>query len=304
MGWIKLEKDLVSNPLFVMASARLEKKIFADAPASFDCSNALLGALARLWFLADTHISKDNVLTLGADQIDKVIGITGFCSLLPNQWLQIIDSTSVKLPNYFNHNGTIAKQHALHARRQAKYQSRLTRRRQQALTHHRQKNDADVSADKTRQDKTKKPPTPLPEINPTTVPGLDMKAWNDWLEYRRERKPSIRPVSMMAAAREMASYGSMQRAAVEHTKANGWQGLQPIKTNGTHTPAVPPNHSAELDALHKHAREIGFRDPYPKEAPGAYRTDMKMWEDRAPQYREVFPTSALHKLDVHKNAPG
>lgn len=59
-----------------------------------------------------------------------------------------------------------------------------------------------------------------------SVPGLDQQAWNLWMEYRREIKKPLKPVSLPAAQRAMAALGEVQMAAVEHTKANGWTGLR------------------------------------------------------------------------------
>jgi hypothetical protein len=63
--------------------------------------------------------------------------------------------------------------------------------------------------------------------------GLDAGAWAVWVSYRKEIKKPIKPVSMTAAKKAMAALGDQQRAAVEHTKANGWQGLIAPKVNGS-----------------------------------------------------------------------
>lgn len=56
--------------------------------------------------------------------------------------------------------------------------------------------------------------------------GLDPKAWDRWVEYRRGIKKPLREVSMESAQKQMAALGEMQMAAVEHTEANGWTGLR------------------------------------------------------------------------------
>jgi len=66
---------------------------------------------------------------------------------------------------------------------------------------------------------------PLTPFDPSSVVDLDPKAWGDWVEYRKRRKPAIKPESMQAAAEEMALLGERQRDAVKHSIANGYQGL-------------------------------------------------------------------------------
>lgn len=57
------------------------------------------------------------------------------------------------------------------------------------------------------------------------VVGLDPVAWSQWVEYRVKRKPAIKPESLLAAQREMAALGPAQAAAVQHSIAQGYQGL-------------------------------------------------------------------------------
>src|SRR5205085_2627149 len=84
----------------------------------------VLGALTQLWMHADTHIRDDNTIEMTLDEIDELVGIAGFCKLLPADWLQIVDSDYVQLPDFLQHNGTVAKKKANHAKRQARYRER------------------------------------------------------------------------------------------------------------------------------------------------------------------------------------
>ena len=59
--------------------------------------------------------------------------------------------------------------------------------------------------------------------------GLNISAWECWLEYRKQIKKPIRPVSFVAAQKDMAKFGSLQAEVVEQSIANGWQGLFPLK---------------------------------------------------------------------------
>lgn len=116
-GWIKLEKDLLTDPRVIRMGAKL-----CNGTALRGVT-VVLGGLAHLWMLADTHIGNDDIIPLGADEINDVIGIGGFCQLLPQDWLQVIDSDHVKLPGFHTHNGTIAKERAQTAKRVQKHRN-------------------------------------------------------------------------------------------------------------------------------------------------------------------------------------
>ena len=55
--------------------------------------------------------------------------------------------------------------------------------------------------------------------------GLNLDAWERWEQYRRAIRRPIKPASVLAAQRKLAGYGSEQAAVVEHSIANGYQGL-------------------------------------------------------------------------------
>lgn len=59
--------------------------------------------------------------------------------------------------------------------------------------------------------------------------GLDVEAWERWLQYRKAIKKPLKPVSYEAAQKRLAAFGYQQAAVVEQSIANGWQGLFPLK---------------------------------------------------------------------------
>jgi hypothetical protein len=138
-GWIKMEKDLLTDPRLLRIARWIEDDLQIEktdtANKAWGCNawplpgvTVLLGALARIWMVADTHVGEDNVLALGIDEIDELVGLPGLCELLPIEWLQVIDSDHVKLPNFHAHNGTVAKETALTARRVTRYRNKKQRK--------------------------------------------------------------------------------------------------------------------------------------------------------------------------------
>lgn len=94
-------------------------------------------------------------------------------------------------------------------------------------------------------------------FDPKEIPNLDPTAWATWVAYRAERKPAIKPVSMQAAAEQLAAFGSQQAEVVQHSKANGYQGLIAPKFNGHGATAAPKRYATadEIEA-EELAREV------------------------------------------------
>jgi hypothetical protein len=178
--WIKVEKDLANDPRVLRMASRLRN---ADVTLGSRSKLLVIGALVTLWWYADTHISDDDVLPIGADQIDELVGLTGFCEIMPSDWLEIIDANSVKLVGYFAHNGSIAKARALNQRRQETHRNSTAKASRLRNAHVTQDALPDKSReDKTREEKSKNllvatPPTPAKKVSRET--DLD---W--WLDFK------------------------------------------------------------------------------------------------------------------------
>lgn len=68
--------------------------------------------------------------------------------------------------------------------------------------------------------------------------GLNLEAFDSWITYRKEIGKPVKPASYEACAAEMAKLGAKQMDTVNHSKAQGYQGLFAPKTNG-HQPPEP-----------------------------------------------------------------
>ena len=71
---------------------------------------------------------------------------------------------------------------------------------------------------------------PLPEA--VMPPSLNMAAWRQWLDYRKQIRKPLKPASIPAAQKALAAFGCDQSAVVEQSVAQGWTGLFALKTNG------------------------------------------------------------------------
>lgn len=121
-GWIKFEKDLQMDPRVLRMAKALEMR----NAGALQGVTLVCGALVRLWCIADSHVGDDDVLDLSAAHVDELLGIPGFCELLPADWMEIGDGV-VKLPGFHAHNGTAAKKRAVTAKRVAAHRSRNAR---------------------------------------------------------------------------------------------------------------------------------------------------------------------------------
>lgn len=222
-GWIKIDKDLPGDPRVLKVAARMEKMRDAGAlhPVTQErfsqnnCVTQVIGALLQLWIYADTFAKSDDVLELSADQINAHVGIPNFCEILPKDWMEIMDDSSVKLPGYQAHNGTMAKHLAQAAQRQTRYRHKLKR---SSVT----PRNATASPDRDRD---------RDHNNSVSPDGLNTEVWHRWLAYRKKSGKTIKPESIEAAQRKLAGFGSEQAAVVEHSIAEGYQGLFAPKTS-------------------------------------------------------------------------
>lgn len=132
-GWIKIEKDLYTDPRIRRLARRIrEIPEYANLPPESLFPMAF-GAVSILWITADTHVGEDDVLSMGPHDIDDLVGITGFCELLPSDWLVVLDSNSVKLPAFHAHNGTSARKRAVNNARVARWREAKALRQRNRL---------------------------------------------------------------------------------------------------------------------------------------------------------------------------
>jgi hypothetical protein len=208
-GWIKWEKDLESDPR-VLRMARELKRMCNALP--FHPVTLVCGGLLRMWSYADSHIREDDTLDLGRSELDEIIGIEGFCSLLPADWLVEINENTVELPNFQEHNGVEAKRRALTQKRVQRH------RNADSVT------GALPDQDQTRPDQ-KKAAEPL-----VLHENLPRDSWEEWLEYRREKRLPMGPRALKKQLKLLANYDPSTQVDIIDTSINAnWEGLFPPK---------------------------------------------------------------------------
>lgn len=173
--WIKFEKDLVTDPRVIRMAKELTKRfnLVAEIPEPSPVAGCnayalpgvtlVLGALTRLWIYADSHCREDDTLDLGGREIDELIGIPDFCSLMPKDWLVVIDGNTVELPGFQEHNGVEAKKKALTQKRVARHRDS---KKHNGVSH----GNAVALPDQTRPDQTRESAAARPRVASKKAP--------------------------------------------------------------------------------------------------------------------------------------
>jgi hypothetical protein len=270
-GWIKLEKDLANDPRVLKMASRLSN---VDVTLASRSRLVVLGALVTLWWYADTHVGDDDVLAIGPDEVDQLVGLKGFCELMPQDWLQVLDADHVKLVDYVAHNGSLAKNKALAQKRQQRHREKPTstsRSRHAPVT---QGALPDKTETRQRQEE---------EAAPAAVvlhESLPSEEWEQWLAHRRKKRWPVDPLTLAKQLEVLRPYDTPTQRQIINTSINaGWQGLFAPKPNGSAGKVVlPANDDATWSKLKSRAKRTGFRDPWPVDSPSSYETALRAHE--------------------------
>ncbi len=246
MAWIKFDKSLVDDPRILRAAALLadqfsvvrefEKGGSEDLPISEHYAlmrNAVTGALCVLWSYADTHIRDGDVLPISAFEVDRLVGIEGFCEAIGDDWVQLTpEQNHVILPGYIDKNGLISREKRAKSnaerqrafREKAKTPPKKTKPSSNGVTRG-TVTARDLDQDLDLDSKNKKAAAELLE-------GVDEAAWKKWLAYRKQIGRPLKEASLLPAQQKLADFGVNQMASVEQSIANGWQGLFNVRRGG------------------------------------------------------------------------
>jgi hypothetical protein len=244
-GWIKWEKDLETDPRTLRILRDLPK--LCNAPALH--GNALVtlvcGALQRMWSYADSHIRSDDTLDMGASELDEYLGIADFCSVLPEDWLVVVDENTLKLPDYQSHNGVEAKKKALTQKRVAKH--RQKERNASALPD--QTRPEETRPEEERDARAREAPRETvidcgTNLTRTAaeiysgmlddwrrdVPECSPAAFARWIVHRESRGKVMGAAQRLGQAKQLAGNGdfAVQAEVVDFCIAQGWNSLVPI----------------------------------------------------------------------------
>jgi hypothetical protein len=92
----------------------------------------------------------------------------------------------------------------------------------------------DIPGTKDKESRARARSLPAAAVATDPPPGLNLAAWNAWVEYRRAIRKPLRSASVLAAQKRLVALGdaAAQAEAVERSIANGYQGLFAAPTAG------------------------------------------------------------------------
>ena len=281
LPWFMLDKETLTDPRLLAMARELSRRYAIsrcdddgsageelDYASQLSCmTSACRGAIVMLWSYAHDNIRPDDTLPIDTVTIDSLVGLDGFCSVMPTEWLQILDDGSgVYLPHFIKKNQLVElqKKREADARR---HREMRDRKRVTHVTHDESMTSSGHPTDVRRRDRDKDkkeedpPKAPRKRDQKTLeqaltearlVPGVDLEAFERWFAYRSQRSPKLQPASWIAAAEDIAALGDSetQRAAVRHSVAASYQGVFPAeKGRATATPGARPTRPTQESAL-------------------------------------------------------
>lgn len=283
MAWIKFEKDLLTDPRVLRIARSLQSRWSLSEETVSVPGYALgndvalpgvtlvCGALIRIWSLGDTHLDCDDTLPMGSVEIDELVGINGFCDLMPKDWLVEVDENTVKLPGFHEHNGTEAKKKALTQSRV----ERFRKRNANALQPRNARPLPDLDLEKTKTKKQKSAPQAAFAL-PDWIPS---EPWSAWIEVRTKLRAPNTPRALALAVKsldELRTAGHDPVAVLELATTRGWRGLFAPKVerhgNGGNGSGVA--WWATEFGTKEHGKELGI-EPRIGESMDAYRDRLR-----------------------------
>jgi hypothetical protein len=134
----------------------------------------VIGALYRLWSIADGHSTDGRLLGLKPSMVDRKTGVDGFAAAMMSVGWLSVDSNSVTIPEFLVHNGQSAKSRAQSSKRKqverskqmsVTLESRSERDSSRAIPRSNSPEQRDVSVtreDESRAEQSKPPPPQYP----------------------------------------------------------------------------------------------------------------------------------------------
>lgn len=243
-NWIKLRTDLHGDPSVIRLGQILQLDTFA-----------VVGRLAAVWVWADSHANRHGVVTLVSRScLDSVTQCAGFGDALQEVgWLKTLDQDAgIMFPNFDRHMGEGAKQRINALLRQQKRRATLSRSCHAHVTKtSRQKRDKSVTTEQRREEKSRDK-TPLP---PTLDTPRFRDAFQAWKDHRAaKKKPATQQAEAMALKKLEAMGEARAVAAIEHSVANGWDGIFEPKPGDNGKPFTTRG-QAELDFAARMAQD-------------------------------------------------
>lgn len=239
--WIKMRTDLYRDPKVSSIADDLldrnsELSSYVNQNLQCDMSvtrnvmrNAVVGALVALWGVMrhqGKRVGDDLVVRSSLSAIDDTAELQGFSdALLGCGWL-IKGGETLTFPRFFEENNVDPKD-------DAKAKNRERQRRYRDAHSNVTRNVTVTPKRNAREEKRREENKQTRQVE--YPDWLDMAAWDDWKQHRKEIKKPMTPLAEQMAIKKLKDManGITQRQIIDNSISNGYQGLYaPNKQNG------------------------------------------------------------------------
>ncbi len=225
--WIKWVKGLSRRREVIVLARKLNMSRREAATACME-----------IWEWADNETHDGHVRGATRDDIDLMLGLTGFAAALEAPevgWLKV-NSVGVTFTNWDRNNSESAKRRALESRK---------KRRQRDLD--------DKKLSRKHRDKVPDENTDSLLLS-STLPDLLKQKLFEWLEYKRAKGHKYVPQSMAAmvtrAATLVDAHGEQCVVdAIDRAMANGWQGWDQPNAFTSSNQSQPKQRRRSIDGI-------------------------------------------------------
>jgi hypothetical protein len=129
--WIRVGTLLLREPVIQkMADVLAERARSAHerVPPRETLLATCVGAVSIVWITLTPLADENHVISGKLPDIDKLAGIEGFCNLLTDKWLVVLDADHIKLASFWAHSDTIERRRQLKTERQRRWRQGVKRR--------------------------------------------------------------------------------------------------------------------------------------------------------------------------------
>ena len=224
MGWIPIRTDLWNDGRVLW--------IARNASVTVVSRSTVIGALFRLWALADEQTTDGHLVGWTTDEVDRECDLPGLCEALMNPDIDWLAKTArgLQVQRFQEHNGQSAKARIRAAGRQDRFRGKA-KERNAPVTVAPLPTEQKRTEEK-RRGKTKTADLPFvdspSEVEIPRILQTDAfrEAWADWLTHRKEIHKVINPPTARNKLRDLAEWGPVRAVtAIRCSIGNGWVGI-------------------------------------------------------------------------------
>lgn len=235
--WLKMEACTPEKSEVLAITARM----------GWDDTDLTVGKLFRIWRWFDQQTTDGNACGVTTALLDRIVGVTGFCSAMQSVGWLAITGDGISLPNFDRHNGNTAKNRAQTAKRVASHKANAKANAQG--------NGATVSGALPKEEKrrdissTDVEDKRTPRIRPVDRPSsVSESVWSDFLAVRKAKKAPLTQTALDGIQREAAKAGMGLADALALCCARGWQGFKADWVAGQKPGVAMPQSKASRQA--------------------------------------------------------